>query len=152
MNDQLRGDLIKHASKEIETLSNNITNSRLRAAVTYWVGPFALFGALLLRADDLPALAWDRWLVVPIALSVASYFALSRTAAWVEEYAGKKCNEWRSLIAGLGTGKELTEEDVNSLLADPYRLTGVWPFYLAVFGEMFISFVAVVWLVLWLVQ
>jgi hypothetical protein len=137
----MRAALISHLSKEIEILSTNMVTTRLKATFTFWVGPFLLLGALVIRPQpisipirfDLP-LGWSLLLLGLIYL-VSAYIG-----GRLEHYAATKCNEWRDLIAQASLESTLALNDVRRLLLDSYLPQRVRLAYLAVFALTFSSF------------
>lgn len=154
VNNQLPGDLISHLSKEIELMSNNITTSRLRAALLVWIGPFILLGVFVSRglttSDNLD-LEW-RPVLVAFSIGTVMYILISFMSGYIEKYAWKKCNDWRELIATFVTGGEMDPVEFLKKIKDDDIVNSIQEWYIVIWAAMYVSFISVVVIAYYIIQ
>jgi len=98
-------ELIRHFSREIETLTSSIMTFRIRIAFTVYIGPYLLLGSIIVGTKGNFTLNTDSiWVWLAIAVASALYFGLGIGAGRIEKQAWRQCEKWRRVIIELASG------------------------------------------------
>jgi hypothetical protein len=110
--------MIDYLTKEIETLSTNTMNARNRISFSLLIGPFLVFGSILLsnQRSGVSLSIHTRSAWIALAVAALAFLGLSLTAGLVERGAWKKCNEWRRCIVKLQEGEAITGAQLEALI------------------------------------
>ena len=108
MNKQLGPDsLIEHFSREIKTVTSNNMTFRIRIVFTVYIGPYLLFGAIIVGTKGNFTLNTDSWWVwLAIVVASAIFLSLGFAAGRVEKQAWRQCEKWRKIIIKLANCPE----------------------------------------------
>jgi len=141
-------DLVIHLSKDITTLSTNITAFRVKIAFFFLVGPFLVLGSLLVATGGKVSLNPDypNWkIAVWIFVMGLIYFGLAFIGGLIERHAWDQCNQWRKAILGICQADDPTLAD---LVEDKGRVNSVVKAYCWSFIGVWISFCVLAFAVL----
>jgi hypothetical protein len=139
--------MIAHLSKEIETMSNNIMNSRNRISFSLWVGPFLVLASVIVGSEKggfgLQNPGVLAWLILGIA-AFLFFWLIAFIIGRIEQGAWKQCNEWRKCIIKLQMDQELKEDEYEDMvLYKKLRERVLWA-YMYVFTISLLMFAAVI--------
>jgi hypothetical protein len=138
--------LIDHLTKEIEVQNNNMMTFRTRANLPVFLGPFILFGSVVIGQKRTPVgLTVDALTITAIIGLAASYLAMGLAAARIEVSMATQCDTWRRLIAKIVANGNPTADDIEKHLK--YSPVGYYG-YAAVYFAMFIGFICTLIVVL----
>lgn len=94
--------IIQYLSKEIETHTNNLMVFRTRANLAVYLGPFVVFGYLIVATRSFSiSVPPDPVTWAAVVLLCLCFLALGWTCGKVEEHTWDQCNRWRVIIAQL---------------------------------------------------